>query len=165
MTMTEKVMGSAAGVVTMTIGILWICYRGHFGPSGPKWAKRVRGEFLEHLGPRTQKVQSAVEMSRNRLLFNSFFKSEKLQNESFPNFSNFRPEFCSEFCSEFSPKIPAIFQCKIPRQTRNKYSQNSSGEQAKKYFSEMPVVHNSVCSQFLEGLFVILGECSQFCLI
>ena len=29
-----------------------------------------------------------------------------------------------------SPKIPAIFQCKIPRQTRKKYSQNSSGEQA-----------------------------------
>ena len=30
-----------------------------------------------------------------------------------------------------SPKIPAIFQCKIPRQIRKKYSQNSSGEQAK----------------------------------
>ena len=25
-------------------------------------------------------------------------------------------------------------------------------------------VHNSVCSQFLEGLFAILAECSQFCL-
>ena len=24
-------------------------------------------------------------------------------------------------------------------------------------------VHNSVCSQFLEGLFAILAECSQFC--
>ena len=79
-------------------------------------------------------------------------RTEKLQNESFPNFWNFRPGFCPEFCSEFSPnfsrtfrasfrgrrrpekihqKIPAIFQCKIPRQTRKNYSQNSSGEQAK----------------------------------
>ena len=27
-----------------------------------------------------------------------------------------------------------------------------------------PFVHNSVCSQLLEGLFAILAECSQFCL-
>ena len=27
-----------------------------------------------------------------------------------------------------------------------------------------PFVRNSVCSQFLEGLFAILAECSQFCL-
>ena len=27
-----------------------------------------------------------------------------------------------------------------------------------------PFVHNSVCSQFLEGLFAILAECSEFCL-
>ena len=27
-----------------------------------------------------------------------------------------------------------------------------------------PFVHNSVCLQFLEGLFAILAECSQFCL-
>ena len=59
-------------------------------------------------------------------------RSGKLQNESFSNFSNFRPEFCPEFCSGIfplnfsrtfrasfrgrretrknSPKIPAIFQ-------------------------------------------------------
>ena len=30
-----------------------------------------------------------------------------------------------------SPKIPTIFQCKIPRQIRKIYSQNFSGEQAK----------------------------------
>ena len=29
---------------------------------------------------------------------------------------------------------------------------------------ERPFLHNSVCSQFLEGLFAILAECSQFCL-
>ena len=75
------------------------------------------------------------------LKVSQYLRSEKLQNESFPIFSNFRPEFWPEFCSEFSqnfprtfrascfvswetetrkksPKIPAIFQCKIPRQTR-----------------------------------------------
>ena len=60
-----------------------------------------------------------------------------------PNFApNFAPNF-PEFFEDFScfiswetetrkksPEIPAIFQCKIPRQTRKKYSQNSSGEQA-----------------------------------
>ena len=61
-----------------------------------------------------------------------------------PNFApNFAPNF-PEFFEDFSclvswetetrknsPKIPAIFQGKIPRQTRKKYSQNSSGDQAK----------------------------------
>ena len=32
------------------------------------------------------------------------------------------------------------------------------------FFQKRPFVHNSVCSQFLEGLFAILAECSQFCL-
>ena len=32
-------------------------------------------------------------------------RSEKPQNESSPNFSNFRPEFCPEFCSEFYPNF------------------------------------------------------------
>ena len=40
----------------------------------------------------------------------SSLRSEKLQNESFPNFSNFRPEFCPEFCSEFSPKFSRTFR-------------------------------------------------------
>ena len=34
-----------------------------------------------------------------------YVRSEKLENESSPNSSNFRPEFCSEFCSEFSPEF------------------------------------------------------------
>ena len=37
-------------------------------------------------------------------------RSEKLQNESFPNFSNLRPEFCPEFCSEFSPNFSRTFR-------------------------------------------------------
>ena len=36
-------------------------------------------------------------------------RSEKLQNESFPNFLIFRPEFCPEFCSEFSPNFLRSF--------------------------------------------------------
>ena len=39
-----------------------------------------------------------------------FVRSGKLQNESFPNFSNFRPEFCPEFCSEFSPNFSRTFR-------------------------------------------------------
>ena len=58
-----------------------------------------------------------------------------------PNFApNFAPEFFEDFSCfvswerqtrKNSPKIPAIFQWKIPRQIRKKYSQNFSGEQAK----------------------------------
>ena len=43
-------------------------------------------------------------------LLTKLFRSEKLQNESSPNFSNFRPEFCPEFCSEFSPNFSRIFR-------------------------------------------------------
>ena len=43
-------------------------------------------------------------------LMGHFLRSEKLQNESFPNFSNFRPEFCPEFCSEFSPNFSRTFR-------------------------------------------------------
>ena len=54
-----------------------------------------------------------------------------------PNFPPNLPEFFKDFSCfvswetetrKNSPKIPAIFQCKIPRQTRKKYSQNVSGE-------------------------------------
>ena len=37
-------------------------------------------------------------------------RSEKLQNESFPNFSIFCPEFCPESCSEFSPNFLRSFR-------------------------------------------------------
>ena len=36
-------------------------------------------------------------------------RSEKLQNESSPNFSNFHPGVCPEFRSEFSPKFSGVF--------------------------------------------------------
>ena len=79
-------------------------------------------------------------------------RSGKLQNESFPNSSNFRPEFCPEFCSELSPnysrifrasfrgrrrpekihqKSPPFFNAKFPGKNEKNNSQNSSGEQAK----------------------------------
>ena len=77
--------------------------------------------------------------------------SEKLQNESSPNFSNFRPEFCPEFCSEFSPnfsrsfrasfrgkrrpekihqKSPPFFNAKFPGKHEKNIRKMFSGEQA-----------------------------------
>ena len=77
---------------------------------------------------------------------------QKVAERKFPEFFEFSsrilprillrifPEFFEDFSCfvswetetrKNSPKIPAIFQCKIPRQTRKKYSNNSSGEQAK----------------------------------
>ena len=75
-------------------------------------------------------------------------RSEKLQNESFPNFSIFRAEFCSEFFPNFlrifrasfrgrrtpekiHQKSPTFFNAKFPGKHEKNYSQNSSGEQAK----------------------------------
>ena len=45
-----------------------------------------------------------------QIALDKYVRSEKLQNESFPNFSNFRPEFCPEFCSEFSPNFSRTFR-------------------------------------------------------
>ena len=55
-----------------------------------------------------------------------FVGSEKLQNESSPNFSNFRPEFCPEFCSEFSPNFSRTFRASFcgrrrPEKIHQKY--------------------------------------------
>ena len=79
-------------------------------------------------------------------------RSEKLQNESFPNFSKFRPEFCPEFRSEFSPNLLRSFRSsfrgkrrpekihpkslpffneKFPGKFEEKNPQKFSGEQAK----------------------------------
>ena len=44
--------------------------------------------------------------------------SEKWQNESSPNFSNFCPEFPPEFCSEFSPNFSRSFRALFPRKRR-----------------------------------------------
>ena len=55
-----------------------------------------------------------------------FFRSGKSQNESFPNFSNFRPEFCPEFCSEFFPKFSRTFRASFRgRRTPDKIHQKS----------------------------------------
>ena len=54
------------------------------------------------------------------------FRSGKLQNESFPNFSIFRPEFCPEFCSEFSPNFSRTFRASFRGRRRpEKIHQNS----------------------------------------
>ena len=55
----------------------------------------------------------------SRLLLSWFFRSRpvgalsqvrKVAERSFPNFSNFRSEFCPEFCSEFSPNFSKTFR-------------------------------------------------------
>ena len=43
-------------------------------------------------------------------MFLETVRSEKLQNESSPNFSNFRPGFSPEFSSEFSRNFSSIFR-------------------------------------------------------
>ena len=60
------------------------------------------------------------------VVFVHFFRSEKLQNESSPNFSNFCPEFCPEFCSELSPKFSRIFSASFRGKRRpEKFHQKS----------------------------------------
>ena len=49
-------------------------------------------------------------MSGTSLCTGDIVRSGKLQNESFPNFSIFRPEFCPGFCSEFSPNFSRTFR-------------------------------------------------------
>ena len=48
-------------------------------------------------------------VSTETLLLKHYFRSEKLQNESFPNFSIFHPEFCPEFCLNFLRSFRASF--------------------------------------------------------
>ena len=50
------------------------------------------------------------------------------------------------------------FTDELLQERRGKYFSSSNN------FQKRPFVHNSVCSQFLEGVFAILAECSQFCL-
>ena len=48
-------------------------------------------------------------IDRFRSLMSHYLRSEKLHNESSPNFSNFCPGFCPEFCSKFSPNFSRMF--------------------------------------------------------
>ena len=69
-------------------------------------------------------------------------RSEKLQNERFPNFSIFRPEFCLEFCSEFPPNFLRSFHAsfcgrrrpeKFTKNPRHFSMQNSQADSKKKF--------------------------------
>ena len=70
-----------------------------------------RGGVFHTLGRGTMVVRDgAVTPEPSRECDITFFvRSEKLQNESFPNFLNFGPQFCPEFCSEFSPNFLRTF--------------------------------------------------------
>ena len=57
--------------------------------------------------------------------FSYLLRSEKLQNESSPNFSIFSPGFCPEFCSEFSPNFSRIFRASFRGKRRpEKFTRN-----------------------------------------
>ena len=57
-----------------------------------------------------------------------YLSSEKLQNESSPNYSIFSPGFCPEFCSEFSPNFSRIFRASFRVKRRpEKIHQKSPG--------------------------------------
>ena len=71
-------------------------------------------------------------------------RSGKSQNERFPNFSNFRPEFCPEFCSEVSRIFRGLFvlhfvgdgdQKKFTKNPRHFSMQNSQAN-TKKIFTK-----------------------------
>ena len=53
-------------------------------------------------------------------------RSEKMQNKSFPKFSNFRPQFCPEFCSEFASNFLRSFCASLcGRRRPEKFQHNS----------------------------------------
>ena len=66
------------------------------------------GVMTGHIGTNTPKF---VPDRRLTLLKRGCVRSEKLQNESFPNFSNFRPEFCPEFLLRIFPEFFEDFSC------------------------------------------------------
>ena len=54
-------------------------------------------------------VEFSVEIASREVTRTPNVRSEKSQNESFPNFSNPRPEFCPEFSPNFSRTFRASF--------------------------------------------------------
>ena len=76
-----------------------------------------------------QILESCLDPPSCRYEFRAFLpcmiRSEKLLNESFPNFSNFRPEFCPEFCSEFCPNFSRTFRASFRGRWRpEKFTKN-----------------------------------------
>ena len=72
-------------------------------------------------------IASVVRWNLRPIIFGvEYIRSGKLQNESFPNFSNFRLEFPPEFCSEFSPNFSRTFRASFRgRQRPEKIHQKS----------------------------------------
>ena len=72
-----------------------------------EWENFLEGTDLEILSKRPQGAEKALcgetvvqkgVFGESVFFFAPLIRSEKLQKESSPNFSNFRPEFCPEFC-------------------------------------------------------------------
>ena len=115
------------------------------------WAARLRGRVW---GEYLQRISNtkATRMPRQNTPKNRNVRSEKSQNESSPNFSNFCPGFCPEFLSEISrfffwgffvlcfvgngdqkkiTKNPRYFSMQNSQANTEKKSQNVSGEEAR----------------------------------
>ena len=68
-----------------------------------------------------------------------------MQNESFPNFSNFRPEFCPEFCSEFSPNFSRTFRVSF----RGRRSPEKIHQKSPQFFNaKFPGKHENLFTKF-----------------
>ena len=96
-------------------------------------------------------------------------RSGKLQNQSFPNFSNFRPEFCPEFCSEFSPNFLRTFRASFRGRERDQkkftknprlFSMQSSQANTKKLFTKFFWRAGKVKNHGTEFMPEFSSECS-----
>ena len=75
-------------------------------------------------------------------------RSGKSQNESFPNFSNFRPEFCPEFCSEFSPNFSRTFRASFRGRRRPEKIQQKSPPF---FIAKFPGKHEKIIHKLILG--------------
>ena len=85
--------------------------------------------------------------SDDRIRISNSVRSEKLQNESSPNFSNFRPGFSPEFSSELSPKFSRIFRALFPSKRRPQINHQKSSP----FFNtKSPAKHDKIFTILLE---------------
>ena len=75
--------------------------------------------------PRSKPLRGAQPRDSGAIVSQTL-RSEKLHNESSPNFSNFRPEFSPEFSSEFSPNFPRRFRASFRGKRRPKKNHQKS---------------------------------------
>ena len=92
--------------------------------------------LVDFLSIATPSGASSTAWSKETILKEKkIIRSEKLQNESSPNFQNYCPEFCPEFYSEFSPNFLRSFHASFRgngENPRHFSMQNSQANSKKK---------------------------------